>query len=104
MSDNQQKENQGSFWNTTPCLLAVLVTLITALVSLRVSVVSQPQPEQKKKCLMIKGNISYNSGRRIYHMPGDRDYKKTRIDPTRGERFFCTVAEAEASGWRRAPR
>ena len=52
----------------------------------------------------IKGNISYNSGRRIYHMPGDRDYERTRITTSRGERYFCTEAEARAAGWRRAGR
>ena len=52
----------------------------------------------------IKGNVSYNRGRRIYHMPGDRDYSRTRIDPSRGERWFCTEAEARAAGWRRAGR
>lgn len=48
----------------------------------------------------IKGNIS-NSGR-IYHMPGGRDYDRTGIDPTRGERWFCSRREAEAAGWRAA--
>ena len=52
----------------------------------------------------IKGNVSYNRGMRIYHMPGDRDYARTRIDPSRGERWFCSEAEARASGWRRAGR
>ena len=52
----------------------------------------------------IKGNISHNSGRRIYHMPGDRDYERTRISTSRGERYFCTEAEARAAGWRRAGR
>ena len=52
----------------------------------------------------IKGNISHNSGRRIYHMPGDRDYARTRIDPSRGERWFCSESEARAAGWRRARR
>ena len=52
----------------------------------------------------IKGNISHNSGRRIYHMPGDRDYERTRISTARGERYFCTEAEARAAGWRRAGR
>ena len=52
----------------------------------------------------IKGNISYNSGKRIYHMPGDRDYARTKISPARGERWFCTEVEARAAGWRRAGR
>ena len=52
----------------------------------------------------IKGNISHNSGKRIYHMPGDRDYERTRISSSRGEKYFCTEAEARAAGWRRAGR
>ncbi len=52
----------------------------------------------------IKGNVSYNRSMRIYHMPGDRDYSRTRIDPSRGERWFCSEAEARAAGWRRADR
>jgi len=50
----------------------------------------------------IKGNVS-DSGR-VYHMPGQRDYDRTRIDPERGERWFCTEDEARAAGWRRAQR
>lgn len=50
----------------------------------------------------IKGNVSYNGDRRLYHMPGDRDYSSTRISPGRGERWFCSEAEARAAGWRRA--
>ena len=52
----------------------------------------------------IKGNISYNSGKRIYHMPGDRNYARTKISPARGERWFCSEAEARGAGWRRAGR
>ena len=52
----------------------------------------------------IKGNVSHNSGRRIYHMPADRDYARTQIDPSRGERWFCSESEARAAGWRRARR
>lgn len=49
----------------------------------------------------IKGNIS-GSGR-IYHMPHFPDYNKTRIDTSKGERWFCDEAEARNAGWR-APR
>jgi endonuclease YncB( thermonuclease family) len=50
----------------------------------------------------IKGNIN-SRGERIYHVPAAGSYAGTRIDPDRGERWFCTVAEAESAGWR-APR
>jgi hypothetical protein len=49
----------------------------------------------------IKGNISRN-GARIYHVPGQQDYDKTRITENKGERWFCTEDEAGAAGWRRA--
>ncbi|KOR49120.1 hypothetical protein ADT26_00115, partial [Xanthomonas oryzae] len=51
----------------------------------------------------IKGNISSN-GNKIFHVPGQRDYAKTRISPRQGERFFCSVTEATAAGWRPAQR
>lgn len=51
----------------------------------------------------IKGNIS-GSGERIYHVPGQMHYERTRISPSRGERWFCSEAEAREAGWRRAKR
>ncbi len=50
----------------------------------------------------IKGNIS--DGGRIYHLPGQENYDRTRISESRGERWFCTEAEARQAGWRRARR
>ena len=58
---------------------------------------------ERERC-DIKGNVSYNGDRRLYHLRGDRDYAKTRINPGRGERWFCSEAEARAAGWRRAGR
>ncbi len=51
----------------------------------------------------IKGNIN-RKGERIYHMPGQQAYSVTRINPTRGERWFCSEVEASAAGWRKALR
>lgn len=50
----------------------------------------------------IKGNISYNGGERIYHVPGQHYYSRTRISYIKGERWFCSEADAQAAGWRRA--
>ncbi|MGX5830110.1 sunset domain-containing protein [Mesorhizobium sp. 43Arga] len=52
----------------------------------------------------IKGNISINTGERIYHVPGQEHYWETRISPQYGERWFCTEEEARAAGWRKARR
>lgn len=49
----------------------------------------------------IKGNIN-RKGERIYHLPGERDYGRTRMDKGKGERWFCSQEEAVASGWRKA--
>jgi endonuclease YncB( thermonuclease family) len=49
---------------------------------------------------VIKGNISRSD--RIYHMPWDRFYERTRIEMDKGERWFCSEAEAVAAGWRAA--
>ncbi len=55
--------------------------------------------ETGSKCL-IKGNIN-RKGDKIYHTPwGSRDYKRTKINTKKGERWFCDEAEALAAGWR----
>lgn len=50
----------------------------------------------------IKGNISIGDGERIYHLPGQQYYSATRIDTSRGERWFCTEQQARAAGWRKS--
>ncbi|WP_245330998.1 thermonuclease family protein [Mesorhizobium sophorae] len=51
----------------------------------------------------IKGNIN-SSGERIYHVPGQEHYDRTQITLSKGERWFCSEAEALAAGWRPALR
>jgi len=51
----------------------------------------------------IKGNIN-SSGERIYHVPGQEHYVRTQITLNKGERWFCSEAEALAAGWRPALR
>jgi len=62
--------------------------------------VQTPSASSPRGC-KIKGNIG--GGGKIYHVPGSEAYAKTRIDESRGERWFCSEAEARAAGWR-APR
>ena len=50
----------------------------------------------------IKGNISPNTGERIYHMPGQKYYAETKITKSKGERMFCSESEARQAGWRRS--
>ncbi|WP_171903222.1 hypothetical protein [Mesorhizobium sp. SEMIA 3007] len=50
----------------------------------------------------IKGNISYNTGERIYHVPGQQYYNETRISLWKGERWFCSEQDARKAGWRKS--
>jgi len=50
----------------------------------------------------IKGNISIDTGERIYHVPGQEYYDETRISWGHGERWFCSETDARAAGWRKA--
>ena len=52
----------------------------------------------------IKGNISINSGERIYHVRGQEFYNSTVIRHEYGERWFCSEDEARNAGWRKAHR
>jgi endonuclease YncB( thermonuclease family) len=47
----------------------------------------------------IKGNINA-AGECIYHLPGSPSYADTVITPSRGEKYYCSIAEAAAAGCR----
>ena len=69
----------------------------------RLDPVAASEPETAPNGCEIKGNINRNGGR-IYHMPGQQHYSRTRINTGTGERWFCSEAKAQAAGWRRAGR
>lgn len=58
-----------------------------------------PAPAPTQAACAIKGNIS-RKGDKIYHLPGTRDYDRTVITTSSGERMFCSEDEAKAAGWR----
>ena len=49
----------------------------------------------------IKGNISAR-GERIFHIPGGRYYDSVKIEPSKGENFYCTESDAMNDGFRRS--
>jgi endonuclease YncB( thermonuclease family) len=63
-----------------------------------VSASEAPSPE-----CVIKGNVN-RKGERVYHLPGQLNYAQINMAKGLGERWFCTEAEADAAGWRRANR
>ena len=100
-------------------LLPIGVIAIIAIVVMKLSPNDSPSPIMSvdpspitsipnrsiaKPGCNIKGNISINTGNKLYHLPGMEDYESTNIDTEKGERWFCTESEAIASGWNKAPR
>jgi endonuclease YncB( thermonuclease family) len=81
------------------CIAEVPVVASSASENAQVVVGAAPAQPGSGKCL-IKGNIS--SKGRIYHLPGSEFYDRTWIDESKGERWFCSEAEALAAGWRPA--
>lgn len=47
----------------------------------------------------IKGIVT-SAGGKVYLMPGARDYRRTNLRANKGERWFCSEAEATAAGWK----
>ena len=62
---------------------------------------TQPSDPAVGDC-RIKGNIS-KSGK-IFHVPGQKNYDRTRIRLEQGERWFCSESDALSAGWRAAKR
>jgi micrococcal nuclease len=59
--------------------------------------VMQPSPE-----CSIKGNVSEKEFGQLYYEVGCANYGRVKIDPDRGEAWFCSREEAEASGFNRS--
>jgi cold shock CspA family protein len=99
----RQKAKKQSLFQT---LIGIAVTAVIAIFvfELRGSRSPSPVTSITKPGCNIKGNISIETGGKIYHVPGAEDYESTVIDPTRGEKWFCTESEAIANGWRKSPR
>lgn len=57
---------------------------------------AQRTPTAASASCIIKGNVN-KQGERIYHLPSDPFYARTKP-----ENWFCSVNEAEAAGFRRA--
>lgn len=60
--------------------------------------------KMNKEYAAIKCNISRIDGSKIYHLPFDQQYDKTKIEKSREEFYCASVKEAEEAGFRRAFR
>lgn len=89
-AQKEAREAKRGLWDTCPAESKTIVTPPPA----------SPESNVSNSCV-IKGNISASS-EKIYHLPDCGSYTKTQIDVGRGERWFCSEAEAQTAGWRRA--
>lgn len=90
-AQKEAREKKLGLWSDNPC-----PTFSTSSTSS-----TSPSVEGAQKDCAIKGNIS-SSGEKIYHVPGQRYYERTKIDEGKGERWFCSEKEAIEAGWRKA--
>jgi cold shock CspA family protein len=108
----KRKPKQGGLLEALVGILGLAVVALFAVPLARrsfyvqpdTSIPSSPVASITEPTCVIKGNISISSGRKFYHVPGMEDYEWTEIHLDKGERWFCTEADAIASGWQRAPR
>jgi hypothetical protein len=53
---------------------------------------------------LVKCNVNRQTGEKIYHLPFDQQYDRTKVERNRGETYVWTIKEAEDLGFRRAFR
>lgn len=82
-------------------MVKTVVILLSMITAMPVMASSEGKNNTHKAC-NIKGNISYNTGEKIYHLPGQKYYAKTKITLSKGERYFCSESEAIRQGWRKS--
>lgn len=61
---------------------------------------SNDRPGDSARNCNVKG-VFDDQGARIYYVPTDDEYDKIVVDPSRGDRMFCSDDEARLAGWRR---
>lgn len=52
-------------------------------------------------CIDVRANIDAQ-GRKLYHLPGMRNYNQVVIDEAKGEKVFCDEQSAIDAGWTKA--
>lgn len=92
-AEREARESKRGLWSSCPLEQSTSATTPPA--------VSITQGASSGGVCNIKGNIS-SSGEKIYHLPGCGSYDKTVISEDKGERYFCSEAEAVAASWRKA--
>ena len=93
--------NQIPYYSEDGRTILGFINQVTTVPAITQEVVIQQPTFSNRKCT-IKGNISWrNNDEKIYHCPNWRDYNRTSVDESNGEKWFCSEQEALAEGYRR---
>ena len=95
-AEKEARENKRGLWSF--CSVSTSNIVPTATPS---QGVVSTDSQGSKDCL-IKGNISFSTGEKIYHVPGCKSYEDTQINTSKGEKWFCSEQEAINASWRKA--
>jgi len=101
-AEREARNSQKGLWSSTTCNGTTESVQTPIATPTPKPTQTTQQPSQPQASCVIKGNISYNTGEKIHHVPGGDYYDQTVIDTSNGERWFCTEAEAVAAGWRKS--
>lgn len=104
--EREAREARRGLWAEGACLPSATPTpLLSAAPTPECDCATDlPSYDPPNDRCVIKGNISYDTREKIYHVPGQEYYGATKIDPHYGERWFCTEEEAVQAGWRKAKK
>ena len=104
-AEREARAAKVGMWSTRGCATPTPTPSPTPTPTEPVTVVAPPEPTPTAPAptgsCRIKGNIS-SSGEKIFHSPGQAHYERTKISLDKGERWFCSAADAVNAGWRAA--
>lgn len=104
-AEREARAAKVGMWSTRGCATPTPTPSPTPTPTEPVTVVAPPEPTPTAPApagsCRIKGNIS-SSGEKIFHSPGQAHYERTKISLDKGERWFCSAADAVKAGWRAA--
>jgi hypothetical protein len=75
----------------------LIILFLISLIMTRINLTKEVGGSKKK----IKCNIS-GTGKKIYHLPGDKLYEITKIDASKGEMLVDTEHDAIKMGFKRS--
>jgi micrococcal nuclease len=90
------RENNQGLWSQCPLNDTNAINKTIQDIDTSIAKSASDGVENSGDC-KIKGNISSNG--QLYHLPGCSSYNATVISESKGERWFCSEAEAQAAGW-----